>query len=193
MGLSLVYVPSMALPVLAVMLVFMFSSACIADAYASRPTSSLLSSSRRFSACKIRHSPAAFNKASARGIHTRREDGSPVTLYLFPTPPSMLAANYPHKHQHHSRCRSRGRPNTSIPMSDSVLAESDILPSFKTAHGLLSPEIVTRIADTNDLELGGPLHTFLKTYKSNGPMACLPMLSDPCILPELTRAMREIA
>ena len=78
-------------------------------------------------------------------------------------------------------------------MSDSVLAASDTLPSFHTAHGLLSPEVVTRIADANDLEEGGVLHRFLKTYKRSGPMACLPMLSDPCVLPELTRAMREIA
>ena len=79
-------------------------------------------------------------------------------------------------------------------MSDSVLAESDTLPSFQTAHGLLSPEVVTRIADTHDdLEFGAPLHKFLKTYKRRGPVACLPMLSDPCVLPELTKAMREIA
>lgn len=79
-------------------------------------------------------------------------------------------------------------------MSESVLHDRDTLPSFHTAHGLLSPEVVMRIADTQDeLEVGAPLHKFLKTYKSSGPMACLPMLSDPCILPELTKAMREIA
>ncbi len=78
-------------------------------------------------------------------------------------------------------------------MSQSVLAESDTLPSFSTAHGLLSPEVVMRIADSNDLEMNGALHKFLKTYKSRGPMACLSMLSDPEVLPELTRAMRDIA
>ena len=85
---------------------------------------------------------------------------------------------------------------TSLPaMSTSVLVSSDTLPSFHTAHGLLSPEVVMRIADVHDgdLERDGALHSFLKTYKTHGPMACLPMLSDPCVLPELTRAMREIA
>lgn len=89
-------------------------------------------------------------------------------------------------------------------MSDSVLATRDTLPSFRTAHGLLCPEIVTRIADraaaasdddggAGGLVLDGPLHRFLKTYRRLGPMACLPMLSDPSVLPELTKAMREIA
>ena len=63
-------------------------------------------------------------------------------------------------------------------MSDSVLDTCNTLPLFHTAHGLLSPEVVMRIADTNNLEWGDPLHTFLKMYTSRGPMACLPMLSD---------------
>jgi len=78
-------------------------------------------------------------------------------------------------------------------MGSAVLSESDVLPTFRAAHGLLSPEVVTRIADTNDLDLGGPLHKFLKTYRRHGPMACVPLLSDPSVLPVLTRAMREIA
>jgi hypothetical protein len=53
---------------------------------------------------------------------------------------------------------------------------------------------VMRIANTVDLEENGSaLHKFLKLYKSRGPMACLSMLSDPYVLPELTRAMRDIA
>ena len=81
-------------------------------------------------------------------------------------------------------------------MSASVLADSDVLPAFHTAHGLLSPEVVMRIADNasgREMELDGPLHRFLKTYRRRGPMACLPLLSDPTVLPELTRAMRDIA
>lgn len=78
-------------------------------------------------------------------------------------------------------------------MSDSVLAPCDTLPSFHTAHGLLSPEVVMRIAaENNDIEMGTPLHKFLKMYRSRGPMACLPLLSDPSVLPELTKAMRDI-
>jgi len=124
-----------------------------------------------------------------------------VTLYLFPTPPSILAANYPQNHPHtqprscspSSDPKHSCRPDTRLPMGSAVLAESDVLPAFRAAHGLLSPEVVSRIADTNDLDLGGPLHTFLKTYKRQGPMACLPLLSDPCVLPALTQAMRDIA
>lgn len=141
---------------------------------------------------KVRFLPSLKN--AGRGIRKSREDGSAVTLYLFPTTPSISAAN-------HLRARRSARPNigdrrskSQLPvMSDSVLAESDTLPSFQTAHGLLSPEVVSRIADANDLEMNGPLHRFLKTYKSRGPMACLSMLSDPEVLPELTRAMRDIA
>jgi hypothetical protein len=36
------------------------------------------------------------------------------------------------------------------------------------------------------------LDTFLDTYRKDGPMACLPMLSDKNILPRLTEAMRDI-
>jgi hypothetical protein len=33
---------------------------------------------------------------------------------------------------------------------------------------------------------------FLRTYRKEGPMACLPMLSDPNVLPRLTAAMRDV-
>ena len=49
-----------------------------------------------------------------------------------------------------------------------------------------------RIADLDDLELNGPLDKFLNTYLNRGPMACVSMLSDPKILPELTKAMRAV-
>lgn len=172
--------------VVIVMLVVMLSEAHTTDAFGPVPSSSL---SRLSSAAKVRHSSTAAKKAAGRGIQKQKEDGSAVTLYLFPTAPSVSAANV-----RQQRPRSNSSSKTSLPaMSDSVLAASDILPSFHTAHGMLSPEVVMRIADNNVLELGGPLHKFLKMYKSQGPMACLPMLSDPCVLPELTKAMREIA
>lgn len=126
-------------------------------------------------------------------IHRRREDGSSVTLYLFPSSPSESAANL-HLSQRKSRPVSTMRRETSLPaMSQSVLATCDTLPGVATAHGLLSPEVVMRIADQHDLDQDGALYRFLKTYKSRGPMACLPMLGDPSVLPELTRAMRDIA
>eukprot|EP00584_Thalassiosira_punctigera_P009076 CAMPEP_0172529546 /NCGR_PEP_ID=MMETSP1067-20121228/3606_1 /TAXON_ID=265564 ORGANISM="Thalassiosira punctigera, Strain Tpunct2005C2" /NCGR_SAMPLE_ID=MMETSP1067 /ASSEMBLY_ACC=CAM_ASM_000444 /LENGTH=182 /DNA_ID=CAMNT_0013313617 /DNA_START=32 /DNA_END=580 /DNA_ORIENTATION=+ len=169
-----------------VTVVVLLGGACTVDAY-TLGSSSL----SRSTAGKIRYSPAAGKRTSIRSIHRRREDGSDVTLYLFPSQASVSAAHTRRQRPrgHDSRSGSR---TTSLPMSASVLAESDILPSFQTAHGLLSPEVVTRIGDMNDVEEGGPLHQFLKTYKREGPMACLPMLSDPCMLPELTRAMRGI-
>lgn len=130
---------------------------------------------------------------SDKRIHKRRDDGSSVTLYLFPSSPSVAAANNLHVSQRKTR-RNNVRPETKLPaMSQSVLAPSDTLPGMSTAHGLLSPEVVMRIADQHDLDQDGALFRFLKTYKSRGPMACLPMLGDPNVLPELTRAMRDIA
>ncbi|KAK1748444.1 hypothetical protein QTG54_000383 [Skeletonema marinoi] len=101
-------------------------------------------------------------------------------LWLYPTSTAVSRS-----------CWSCAAPSaTSHPTT--VLATSDTLPNFSTARGLLSPDVVMRIVDSNDLELNGPLDTFLDTYLSRGPMACLSMLSDPKILPELTKAMRAV-
>lgn len=147
---------------------------------------------------KTRYYSPASSTSNGRRIHrtSHREDGSAVTLYLFPSSPAVSAANRgggSSSSSPHPR-KSSGRSSSALPaMSQSVLADCDTIPSFSTAHGLLSPEVVMRIADTNDLEYNGALHKFLKTYKSRGPMACLSMLSDPDVLPELTRAMRDVA
>ena len=138
------------------------------------------------------------NTGRKQRIHrtSHRADGSAVTLYLFPSSPAVTsAANLPPRKQpiNSSNSRKHSKSSALPAMSQSVLADSDTLPSFSTAHGLLSPEVVMRIADSNDLEMNGALHRFLKTYKSRGPMACLSMLSDPDVLPELTRAMRDVA
>jgi len=152
----------------------------------------------------------SVNRSNGRGNTHRRDNGSAVTLYLFPTPPSISAANHrrprsgsessspsiPPSSTSTSRSTKTKESSTALPfMSSSVLSPSDTLPSFHTAHGMLSPEVVMRIANTydGDLTMNGSLHNFLKTYKSKGPMACLGMLSDDEVLPELTRAMREIA
>ena len=152
----------------------------------------------------------SVNRSNGRGNIQHRENGSAVTLYLFPTPPSISAANHrrprsgsesssssiPPSSTSTSRSTNNKESSTALPfMSSSVLSPSDTLPSFHTAHGMLSPEVVMRIANTydGDLEVNSSLHNFLKTYKSKGPMACLGMLSDVEVLSELTRAMREIA
>lgn len=80
----------------------------------------------------------------------------------------------------------------SMKLSNSVLASCDTLPSFPTAHGLLSPEVVMRL-DSLKVSRSPALTSFLDTYHREGPLSCLPMLSDPNVLPHLTQAMREIA
>jgi hypothetical protein len=131
---------------------------------------------------KAQHSSIATVNTSVHQ-HFQPDDGSSVTLYLFPTSTAVSRSCW--------SC-SASTVYTSATNDKSVLATSDTLPNFSTAHGLLSLDVVKRIADSNDLEFNAPLNTFLKTYFSRGPMACLSMLSDPNILPELTKAMRAV-
>lgn len=80
----------------------------------------------------------------------------------------------------------------STKLSQSVLARCDTLPSFPTAHGLLSPETVILMETrTSRTQRSSELSRFLTTYRRHGPMSCLPMLSDPNVLPYLTEALRE--
>jgi hypothetical protein len=82
----------------------------------------------------------------------------------------------------------------AMTLSNSVLASCDTLPSFSTAHGLLSPETVMRLEEiTKEGYRSEALDSFLDTYRQKGPLSCLPMLSDPDVLPHLTEAMRDIA
>jgi len=79
----------------------------------------------------------------------------------------------------------------------SVLSSSDVLPSFNVAHGLLHPHTVMKLEEQLMEGLTGgqnrvALKNFLKKYKERGPMASLSFLSDPVILPELTKAMRRL-
>jgi hypothetical protein len=90
------------------------------------------------------------------------------------------------------RVRETSRKSPSK-LSNSVLASCDTLPSFPTAHGLLSPETVMRIEDLTNRGHGSEaLVNFLVQYRQNGPLSCVSMLSDPEILPHLTKAMRDI-
>jgi hypothetical protein len=65
--------------------------------------------------------------------------------------------------------------------------------SSSLAHGLLSPEIVSRMDEVTE---GGQnnkaVREFLQKYRRQGPMSCLEMLSDPEVLPHLTSAMRDL-
>lgn len=91
---------------------------------------------------------------------------------------------------------SAPRPSTLKYSSDYIDAESstidsDTLPQFKTAHGLLSPKTVKKLEENYHVNMSDEVGYFLKMYKEQGPMACVSVLSDPRVLPELTKAMRE--
>lgn len=79
-------------------------------------------------------------------------------------------------------------------LSNSVLHECNTLPSFPTAHGILSPETVMRMEEMVEFEghSSEAVDRFLKQYRRHGPMSCLSMLSDPEVLPHLTKAMRNV-
>jgi len=145
---------------------------------------------------------------------------SAATLNLFPTAPSVSAASQRpvmvKPLLRPKRSFSRGNKSvspsftttTTTPSQGPLLASTmaisssstnySILSSRTTAHGLLSPEVVMRIMDSmtggsTSSSMSPTMESFLDLYKSRGPMACLPLLSDMTVLPELTRAMREIA
>ena len=119
------------------------------------------------------------------------------TMYMPPSSPtsqtpSLIAQNML-KNPGNPRIKQDPRPN-HVQLSNSVLASCDTLPSFPTAHGLLSPETVMRLEESMAGESRSKaVQQFLKTYRRSGPLSCLPMLSDPDVLPHLTQAMRDIA
>merc|ERR1712176_404162 len=99
------------------------------------------------------------DKESTTKTPKRRHDGSKVTLYLYPSARSRTAASQSERPKPYQTWKSSSSTSTStvLPaMSASVLSPTDTLPSFHSAHGLLSPEVVRRIGDTNDLDFGGP-------------------------------------
>lgn len=89
------------------------------------------------------------------------------------------------------RRRNRSSPK---PTTMSAMANSDVLPSFHAAHGLLHPHTVMKLQEQHDSEdyKNEAVTYFLDTYDQYGPMACLPCLTDPQVLPDLTNAMRKI-
>eukprot|EP00591_Stephanopyxis_turris_P012045 CAMPEP_0195518662 /NCGR_PEP_ID=MMETSP0794_2-20130614/13461_1 /TAXON_ID=515487 /ORGANISM="Stephanopyxis turris, Strain CCMP 815" /LENGTH=87 /DNA_ID=CAMNT_0040647679 /DNA_START=189 /DNA_END=448 /DNA_ORIENTATION=+ len=54
----------------------------------------------------------------------------------------------------------------------------DTFSSFRAANGLLSPQTVVRLDEISDGS-SVAVQYFLHTYREYGPMACLPILSDP--------------
>ena len=143
----------------------------------------------------------SFSAATASSITSAaakrriRSGRSGLSMYL---PPETSTQTAPMVSQRILKAPNHTGRATSVrpSMSNSVLASTDTLPSFPTAHGLLSPEIVQRMDEMTSVRnqrQSDEIVRFLDTYRSSGPMACLPMLSDPCILPKLTEAMRDIA
>jgi len=88
---------------------------------------------------------------------------------------------------------SHGKKQSMLKYSRSILTSTDTLPSFSTAHGLLSPVTVMRMEYRTRGSRSEPLEYFFQHYRRNGPMACLPFLADMNVLPHLTEAMREIS
>jgi hypothetical protein len=93
-----------------------------------------------------------------------------------------------------SRKRGWKLSQAAVNSIDTTFASTQFSPrSNSLAHGLLSPEIVSRMDEVTE---GGhhnkAVRQFLQTYRRQGPMSCLEMLSDPEVLPHLTSAMRDV-
>jgi hypothetical protein len=79
------------------------------------------------------------------------------------------------------------------PLDDIVPEYPDAIPSFHTAHGILCPHTVARMEkNTNGGRDEEAVKQFLDRYHHCGPMSCIDMLSDPEVLPHLTKAMRDL-
>lgn len=59
---------------------------------------------------------------------------------------------------------------------------------LRMAHGAICPETIA-IFEKNS---NPAIQRFVETYHTRGPLACEDLLSDPEVLPHLTKAMRDI-
>jgi len=134
---------------------------------------------------------AAFSSGSRRW-----SSRSNLVMYLPPSPMSqtqeMVAKSIlSDPRVQTSTFKQPNNRSTSL-LSESVLASSDVLPSFRAAHGLLHPHTVLMLEEATVSDRSPAVSYFLETYRKFGPMACLPILSDSQVLPELTKALRGI-
>jgi hypothetical protein len=83
----------------------------------------------------------------------------------------------------------------TIKFSHSKTSNTDSFSAIPVANGLLSPQIVMRLEELTRLRRhhNPALDSFLDSYYTKGPMSCVPMLSDPDVLPHLTMAMRYVS
>jgi hypothetical protein len=142
---------------------------------------------------KVFGSPRSIRRKSTAAVSTPvLQLQAPVAAATSRTMLKYPGSNYRVKN---TTSKQQQRPSKTK-LSNSVLASCDTLPSFRTAHGLLSPETVMRLEamrTSTTRKNNQALTTFLSTYRQHGPLSCVPMLSDPDVLPHLTLAMREIA
>ncbi|KAL3943924.1 MAG: hypothetical protein SGBAC_002001 [Bacillariaceae sp.] len=59
---------------------------------------------------------------------------------------------------------------------------------LRMAHGAICPETIAIF----EKDPNPAIRRFVETYHKRGPLACEDLLSDPDVLPHLTRAMRDI-
>lgn len=126
---------------------------------------------------------------------SRRRNQSTLDMYVHPDTPTSKSVPMVAKaiFTTYQSNRSISRSSPTLSLSSSVLSSSNTLPSFPTAHGLLSPETVLRMEQmTSGTSRNEAVEYFLNIYRSEGPMACLPLLSDSDVLPSLTEAMRDV-
>jgi len=147
------------------------------------------------------HPTFLSNRLNHNGIaqgNQATRTGTSTALFYAPNPhttktaPMVAQAFYSSYKTNRNPSKPRNSSTSSMPLSNSVLMSSDTLPAFPTAHGLLSPETVMRMELTTSRGRDQAVDFFLETYRNEGPMACLPLLSDQEVLPRLTQAMRDI-
>ena len=132
--------------------------------------------------------PSQQKSFGSRRTQPLNQPANPVAA-----PQSPVTSQKMLKNPGNPRVKNQSHRPTNVKLSNSVLASCDTLPSFRTAHGLLSPETVMRLEKMNTgTHRNEALVKFLSTYRKHGPLSCVPMLSDPDVLPHLTLAMREI-
>jgi len=121
-----------------------------------------------------------FNRASFNNKNTQRTNCE-LHMYINPISPTSQTS-----------IMSASTMYSNASGSASSLVNSDTIPSFRAAPGLLSPQTVMRLEEihANASKNNLAIEYFLETYRTHGPMACIPILSNPQVLPSLTQAMR---
>lgn len=140
--------------------------------------------------------PSAFKTATGRRKHQQTSTAPndvPVVRDPLITSHNMLRESG-FSSFHLTQENVTGRKET-IKFSHSKMSQADGFSAVPVAHGMLSPQIVMRLQELTRLHRhrSPALDSFLDSYYTKGPMSCVPMLSDPDVLPHLTMAMRYVS